>query len=353
MPAWHGGWGEGWSNLAPMKPKLVLPLIPAFSPRGRRGSYGTKTHIMATIQPFPFAKLKKVAKKEAEIFSWLAKYFPAPGLAPVFVEKLLEAMKRHLGAGFQLRYESVFEADHGKFIAGLPERFVCLVVSLTPLPEKVIIELDSDFSFALIDKMLGGEGVVPRLSRPYTKLEEGVLQFFCVKILKELADLMKQAPVKFRFDKIATQPQTLKALSEENESMVFLTFRLWLGEVEGYVRLAIPHAVVLSLASNPLTFMDGSLTRVAQFESQRLTAFDHFRTVLWGEVGRVTLTVAELKQLDRGDIILFDESYPTLSENHLSGCLRLRVGEGNSGEIDALVTESNETLKVKLERVIS
>ncbi|MBI2339097.1 MAG: hypothetical protein HYU99_01860 [Deltaproteobacteria bacterium] len=312
---------------------------------------------MPTVQQFPFDKLKKCSAKEAEIFSWIARYFPAPGLAPPFVERLVHVLKRYLGEGFHLRFESVFEADYGKFIAGLADRFVCLAVSLTPLPEKVMIELDSDFSFALIDKILGGEGAVPRLSRSPTRLEEGVLQFFCVKILKELADLMKQAPFKFRFDKIAVQTQALKALSEENRPMVLLTFRAGLTGVEGYIRLALPHPVLLSMAANPSPFMDRLLTEVPNFEGDRFSVFDHFRTVLWGEVGKVTLTVAELKQIDRGDIVLFDESYSSLEENRIGGSLRLKAGDGNGGWIEARVVEGDKTqsadaLKVKLERVI-
>ena len=136
--------------------------------------------------------------------------------------------------------------------------------------------------------------------------------------------------------------------------MMFFTLRWWLGEVEGYVRLAIPQAIISALSSDQESFVD---LRIPQFESRRMGAFDYFRTILWGAVGRVTLSVAELKQLDRGDIILFDESYPTLSGNHVRGRLRLRVGEGDAGAIEGTIAgegapQPSGTLKVNLERVI-
>lgn len=295
-----------------------------------------------SLQPFPFNKLKKYTSEEAQLFSRMASYFPGQGYDSPLLVQMTETLKKYLGSSFSLRYESIFEAPYEKFVAGLPSIFACLVVSLTPLSKKIMIELDSDFAFCLVDRMLGGAGEQPQNLQPFTSLEEGVLQFVVVRLLKELTSLMPKAPYQFRFDKVVTTSTAVSSLAEAKEPFILLTFRAKLNQTEGTIRLCLPHPVALQIFSQN-----------ANVELDNWGNVEHLRTAIWAEVGRVTLTAGEIRQVQRGDIVLFDESYPDFDGKKLSGTISLRIGEGTHGGIQALLEEEGNSLRVKVGNIFN
>lgn len=306
------------------------------------------------IQPFPFEKLKQFSHEEARLISQLTNYFPASGLGPQFLETFSELLKKYLGSSFLIRYESIFEAPYGKFIAGLPDRFIGMAVSLTPLTKKVIIEIDSDFAFALVDRLLGGPGEAPVALHSLTPLEEGILQFLVVKFLKELSPLTKGALGQLRFDKIVRTSAELSRMGDENETMILMTFRLRLNQTDSYLRLCLPSPLLLEWEKKFPLFSARALPEDSFLES-RLKSLEHFRTVVWGEVGYVSLSARELSQIQRGDIVLFDEAYPEFDGKKISGAVRLKLGEESLGGIEGKILDagSKETHQIQVKQVFN
>lgn len=297
------------------------------------------------VAPYPFEKLKKYSSRDAELISRLASLFPGEGFESPLIQNMEETLKKYFGGSFRLRFESMFEADFERFLAGLPDKFVCFVVSLTVPPKKVMIEFDPDFSFAVIDHLLGGSGETPTYLRSITSLEEGILQFVCVRILKEFASLMNQANTQLKLDKILTKADSVAHQEKGGEPVVLLTFRVRINKTEGYVRLCLPHPALFDLISG--------FKLLKEETSRRFNDFNHFRMIVWGEVGKVRLTAGEVRQIRRGDIVLLDESYADFDGKKISGSLKIRMGEGTAGGIEGKLVESGERYRVKLEHVFN
>lgn len=309
-----------------------------------------------SLKPFPFQHLKKFSSQEAEWISRLTSYFPGSGFEPPVLARISEVMKKYFGHSFSLTYESLFDARYEKFIAGLPERFVCCVVSLTPLTKKVIIELDFDLVFAMIDRLLGGEGDVPLVLRSITPLEEGVLEFVLVRILKEISSrgedpVPSTTPFQYRFDRILTKKELLSGISEENEPVILLTFRVRLNKTDGYLRLCLPSPILLKLLDRSSSYFNKTSAVENAYEERRWKDFEHFMTVVWAELGRVNLTVSELKQLQKGDIVIMEDSFSNFDGKKISGKLKLRMGDGLAGGIDADIVSSEEKIRLKLDHL--
>lgn len=304
---------------------------------------------MAQLKPYPFEQLKKYTEKDALLISRFARFFPACNLASPAVSKLGEALKKYLGPTLEIKYESIFETSYSQFIAGLPDRFVCGVVSLTPMARKAIIEFDPELTFVLIDKLLGGSGEMPKVAHPITPLEEGVIQFLLVKILNLVSDLFPDSHRQFRLDQIISKSSSLALIDEERSPVVLLTMRVKIEKADAYLRICLP----LSLLSEMMSLDEAGSEEGAYFFDARLKNFEHLRTVLWAEAGRVSLSSGDVGALERGDIVVFDESYPSLDRKTLSGSLKLRVGEGEHAGIDGLIEKDGEVMKVKVERIFS
>lgn len=296
------------------------------------------------ITPFPFEKLKKYTDKQAELFTHLSHLFPFDLQGD---NSVLEILKKYFGKQFIVRFESIFDAPYEKFVAGLPERFVSFVVGLTPNAKKVMIELDPDFALALVDKLLGGTGSVPQEVQPITILQEGVLKFVVVRLLKELSEKLPQSPFNFRLDKVVTQTNDLASQEDPGEWVILLTLRIKMGAVSGYVRFCFPHPLLNELASTAFQgFKDNEENNVFAKKLERMEAV---RLPAWAEVGQVALLNNELAELRKGDIILFDETYADFDGKNLSGNVHVRLGDEGLGVVLGKLVPSQENLKIILE----
>ncbi|MDO8518717.1 MAG: hypothetical protein Q7T11_00970 [Deltaproteobacteria bacterium] len=292
---------------------------------------------MTKPEPFPFERLKKYSSREASLFNWLVACFPSRDFSTPGLLRLTEVMKKYLGSSFSIQYESLFEAPFGQFAAGLPDKAVIPVVSLAPHPKKVLIEMDWALAQAAIDKMLGGEGAAPGTPQGITPLEEGVLEFLIVKILSELG---RPAVL----DRLLTQTKTIPLLEDEKTPLALLTFRVRLHQTDGYIRIALPLPLVADISARlpPPAHLP--------FFEERIRSFGHFRTVLWAEAGNVSLSVSDLENLERGDIILFDEAYSNLEGGKLTGSVMLRIGAGKEGGMDAVLRQEEKGFSARVAR---
>jgi len=303
------------------------------------------------LTPYPFDKLRKFNSAQKTLVAPLLSAFPSSGYEPKLVQDVAANLKPYLGDSFRFRYESLFDCSYAQFLENLPERFLILVVSLTPLSKKIIIEIDPLLSLALIDKLVGGAGKMPEAARPPTPLEEGVLQFLVVKVLKELSTSLSGEAHRLRLDRVITQLRPLHLLEEEGAVASLVTFRFRVDHQEGYLRIAFTHSFLSELSrAQPVFDPDG--IRSDEFYAGRFKGVDHFRNLLWAEVGKVTLTAHELASLSRGDVLLLEECYPVFDGKKLQGGIRLRLGQGTGGFLDGDVEPSEGSLKVRLRSAV-
>lgn len=305
------------------------------------------------VHPFPFEKLRKFTGAQRNLISQILKVFPAKGYDPSLVDDLTQKLKKYFGETFWCRYESLFESSRAQFISSLPERFVVLVVSLTPLSKKIIIELDPVLSLALIDKLLGGSGKSPEMVHQLTPLQEGVLQFVAVKVLKELSQATTGSSYKLRFEKIVTSVQSLPLPEEEGDALSLLTFRFRVEKEDGYIRLALSHSFLSELAHLQEAVFNPEKTASYRYSADRGHAVEHFRTLVWAELGSVNLTTDEIGSLSRGDVLLLEEVYPRYDGKEMKGTARLHVGAGTHGFIDTSIERDGDAMGLRLNRVVS
>lgn len=304
------------------------------------------------IIPFPYDKLRKFTPAQKNLVAPLLSAFPSRGYEPKVVQDVALNLKKYLGDDFRFRFESLFECSYAQFLENLPERFLVLVVSLTPLQKKIIIELDPLLSLALIDKLVGGSGKMPEAARPTTSLEEGVLQFLAVKVLKELSTHLAGQANRLRLDRVVTQSRPLNLLEEMETNTFLATFRFRIDHQDGYLRIAFTQSFLSELSRAEPVF-DAEGIEASEFRASRFKGVEHFRTLLWAELGRVTLTTQEIASLSRGDVLLLEECYPAFDGKKLNGEVRLRLGQGTGGFLDAEVEPPSGSLKLRLRRVVN
>jgi len=117
---------------------------------------------------------------------------------------------------------------------------------LSPSNATALIQLDLGIAFALIDMLLGGEGLDPSPSRDITEIEEQVAEIAMQIVFRELQITWQALAVEFQFEqrKQLGEAQQLMALEER---MLCMGFEVALKERRGGMTIAIPTVISSAL----------------------------------------------------------------------------------------------------------
>ncbi len=299
----------------------------------------------AQVIPFMFKGLKKISRRQIELEEGVLNYLPFSHENSV-KKNLEDFLSTQFNLPCRLTLEKIEEVGLAEFIQTLPPLSLMGVLGVQPLPSKALLWIDSSLAHSFIDRVLGGEGTLPLEIKSLTAIEEGVLQYLLLKTLHQAQQALgPSAPMHFRFENVLKSQKELTALSLKEEPMVQLHFRLEAGGMGGYLVLALPHPLVQGI------FMKQSqpdIDKNHEYALKRFDALAHTKTPLWAEIGSVSLTIAEKNQLEKGDVVLFDQSHSQMIDHHLAGNAILRVGEGKSGGFLAQVVSGEAPVLLKI-----
>lgn len=285
------------------------------------------------VKPFHL-RLKKVSSKQQRLLDALMSFLPKTGLRSQFRQGIDEALAKHVGDGVSYQLESVSEMTYQSFSNKLPGNPLLAVLGCAPVDAKAYLQIDNVIAQVFIERLLGGGHEEEHVPRVLTDTEQGILQYLLLQVLSHVYRMCGQsARVHFRFDSFVMDPNEAAGLARVDEVVSVLVVRINLDEHTGYAKLVFPNPLVES------SFLDVSApgelrAEERAYDLEQLKRFESFRVRLWAEAGRTTLKPDELRQLERDDVILFDETDVALGENGApKGRALLRVGRGERGGV--------------------
>ncbi len=302
------------------------------------------------ITPYKL-KLKKASRAEQQLLDALFAYLPNTDLRDSFAAGLRDAIARHVGDGFSFRLEAVEQRAYSSFLERMPAHPIIALIGLMPYESKIICEIDSTLAMMAVERMLGGYVESVPEPRTLSETEEGVLEYLILQALAHVhAESGKDERVHFRLDRLSAEAEDVRALADPYSSAASLAFRVILGRHAGFVRLIFPEP-----------FVNEALLNTEQPETQRpaerermireLSRFGYIRVPIWAEAGRTTLAPADLKQIEEGDIILFEQGDMALAGDSGGGKVILRLGDGSHGGFDGTLSLDAKRARVTVEGI--
>jgi flagellar motor switch protein FliM len=139
---------------------------------------------------------------------------------------------------------SVDQVPYEEFIRSIPEITVLHVYSMKPLEGTLIIEVNPNIASALLDRILGGQGVSTAKKEELTEIEKTLLMQFFEKSIHNLQEAWSSVidiePVMEEFEE---NPQFLQLVSP-NETVVVVSLTTKIGETSGMINICIPHILL-------------------------------------------------------------------------------------------------------------
>lgn len=298
------------------------------------------------VRPFDFSKLPKLSSRHLLINARLMGLFPQFSQSSEIAPTFLEPLSRDLGVPLSLQFSGFTESSLSEFIATLPQPVIAVVFRLMPTEQRMILEVDDSLARLLVERLLGGQIDYPTERSAFSPVEEGVFEFLLLKVLSRLKDTPgMEGPSALRIARLVHEPKLLAESSVAGEMGCVMKFYLGVSEGRGgYLRMYFPHPLVEGLFPHGSADVELSADDLAK----GIERVGHIKTALWAEVGRVHLMSSELAQLEKDDVILFDEALAIKGPHGVTGKAVLRVGDAPEDGYLAELIDSEGKVVVKL-----
>jgi len=198
-----------------------------------------------------------------------------------------------------------------EFTNALSNPVILGIVDFAPLQGNIIVEMASKLGFAIVDRMLGGQGLPLEKTRDFTEIELLIIERVmtsCVELLREpWENVVEISP---RLDRIETNSQFAQIISP-SEMIAIVTLNIKLGpSAEGMMNICLPY-----LTLEPV--MDKLNTKFWYSNMQEKTGEDYTEDIedllkradvpITAVLGNSTINVSDFASLQVGDIIRLDK----------------------------------------------
>jgi len=219
------------------------------------------------------------------------------------------------------------------------------IVNFAPLPGTIILELAPNLGFAMIDRMLGGQGVPIDKTRDFSEIELTILD----KILVMCMQLMKEpwrnvVDIDPFLERIETNPQFAQIIAP-NDMIAIITLSIKVGDVEGLMNICLPFFTVEDVMDKLntkfwySTMQEASEEDYSQYVESMIRRAD---VPIKAILGKSSITVDDFVNLQCGDIIRLN----TLAESEMP------VYVGNIKKFMAMPGKSGDKYAVRVTNVI-
>ncbi|WP_027437861.1 flagellar motor switch protein FliM [Lachnospira multipara] len=195
---------------------------------------------------------------------------------------------------------------YSEFSNALSNPVLLGVVGMNPLNGSVIMEMASNLGFAIVDRLLGGQGNALEKEREFSEIELTIIDrilSICVNLMEEpWENVVKVQP---RLERIETNSQFAQIISP-TETIAIVTMNLKIGEVEGLMNVCLPYTTlepVMDKLNTKYWFANMQEKGGETFEKEIEGMIRRSEIPIKAVLGKSKISVADFVTLQYGDII--------------------------------------------------
>src|SRR5690625_1131086 len=210
-----------------------------------------------------------------------------------------------------LSVASVDQIPYEEFIRSIPTMTVLNVYSVEPLEGRIILEVNPNIAYSMLDRLLCGKGDGQSNVKNLTEIETLILsQLFeksAVNLQTAWESIVEIDPVLEDFE---VNPQFLQMVSP-NETVVVVSLTTQIGDVSGMINICIPHIVLEPIIPNLSVhyWMEtANKERDPETYGQITKHVKRVEVEAKAILGETEIKMNELMNLKENDVIYLDQS---------------------------------------------
>ncbi|URN93416.1 MAG: flagellar motor switch protein FliM [Candidatus Pristimantibacillus lignocellulolyticus] len=262
-----------------------------------------------------------------------------------FARYLTTYFSAQLRTFVQINVVDVEQLPYDEFIRSIPKMTILNIFEADPLEGRMVLEVNPNVAYAMLDRLLGGPGTAPAKMNSLTEIETIVMEKVFSRAFESLQEAWKTViDIKPRLEALETNPQFMQVVSP-NETIALISFSTKIGDTTGMINLCIPHVVlepIMPRLSVHHWFVSQKKERIPEEVEMLEHRVKKTKLPIIAELGEASITIQEFLGLAQGDVL-------TLNKPIDEG-LKIRVGEkikfiGSPGSIkDRIAIQIDEIL---------
>jgi hypothetical protein len=154
------------------------------------------------------------------------------------------SLSAHIRDMCHVYVSSVDELIYEEFIRSVPAPATLAAITMNPLKGIAILEISSEITFAIIDRICGGKGDGTKFQHELTDIEKSIIDNIIVHMLGNLREAWKPVlDIHPQMEAIDTNPQSVRIVSP-NEVIILVTLEAKIGKAEGMINICIPCPII-------------------------------------------------------------------------------------------------------------
>ncbi|MBJ6363386.1 flagellar motor switch protein FliM [Paenibacillus sp. GCM10012307] len=263
-----------------------------------------------------------------------------------FARYLTTYFSAQLRTFVQINVVQVEQLPYDEFIRSIPKMTVLNIFEAEPLEGRMVLEVHPNVAYAMLDRLLGGQGTAPSKINALTEIETTVMERIFSRAFESLQEAWKTViDISPRMEALETNPQFMQIVSP-NETIALISLSTKIGETTGMINLCIPHVVIepiMPRLSVHHWFVSQKKSRAPGEQEMLEQRVNRAKLNIVAELGQSSVTIHEFLGLSVGDVISLDRS--------LDEGLHIKVGDklkfiGSPGSV-------KDRLAVQIDEIVS
>ena len=296
-------------------------------------------HLTRAVKPYDFRRPDKFSKEQ-----WTT------------IQTIHENLARQIGASFSshlrtlvtVRLSSIEQGLYDEWQSQVPTQTACYVIGMAPLPGSIAIEFNQDVAAEVIDRLLGGTGILIDRGREVTEIESQLLRSFAVSMTAPLADVWRNITVISPALQDLVMDASVIHIAEDNDVVITAFFEVNLGNHLGAMSICTPYSVVEPIVSKLSTQVWRTSDMLAQpdgaVQKRMRTLLRRAVLELVVKLGSATVPARSIVGLEVGDTLVLESLAERPIEIEVGGRARFFcrpgvVGKRMAVSITGLATE--------------
>ncbi|MCR5098421.1 MAG: flagellar motor switch protein FliM [Lachnospiraceae bacterium] len=279
-----------------------------------------------TVKDYDFARPSKFSKEHLRTLEIIYDNY---GRA------LSTSLPVYLRKNIQVEVMNSEAVTYMEFSNALSNPVLLGIIDFAPLKGNIIMEMATKLGYAIIDRMLGGEGEPLEKSREFSEIELLIIErimITCVELMREpWENVLDVDP---RLERIETNPQFAQIISP-TEMIAIVTINIKIGEVEGLINLCLPYITLEPVMEKLNTkFWYSSMQEATdeEYSNDIEGLITKAEVPITAILGSSTISVSDFSTLVPGDIIRLDRKVDDELDVFVGDIKKFTALPGSSGK---------------------
>ncbi|MBP3039472.1 flagellar motor switch protein FliM [Bacillaceae bacterium Marseille-Q3522] len=223
-----------------------------------------------------------------------------------FARMLTTFFSAQLRTYVQISVASADQIPYEEFIRSIPKMTILNVFSVPPLDGSILMEVNPNVAYAMMDRMMGGKGSnynkVDNLTEIETKIMSNTFENAFEYYREAWSTIVQIEPSLVNFE---VNPQFLQMVSP-NETVVVISLNTTIGEASGMINICIPHVVlepIIPKLSVHYWMQTEKKARIPKESEMLEKRIQNAEVPICAELGHAVIYIQDFLLMDKGDVI--------------------------------------------------